>query len=110
MLIYEDPEMNSIYNHFDSDPWFVRKKELITGFTQEVQKEDVAVYPNPTRDQIIIESIKPIDHVKIFGSKGDIVLWTTNNKVDVSHFESGIYVLSVYYKSGDVVNTKILIN
>lgn len=27
VVVYEDPEMNSVYNHFDADPWFLRKKK-----------------------------------------------------------------------------------
>lgn len=31
VVIYVDPNMNSIYDHFDSDPWFLQKKNMTIG-------------------------------------------------------------------------------
>jgi len=109
VVIYEDPEMNSIYNHFDSDPWFARRKEIISSVKQEVEVNFIAVYPNPAKDQIKIESKSSVEHVIIYGSKGEFIFSSSKNKIDVTDLKAGVYVVSCYLESGAVVNRKLLL-
>lgn len=61
----------------------------------------IAIYPNPVSQYFMITSPQiNVDFVEIFNTSGQLVktqkLDETNNKIQVSEFETGIYYLRIY--------------
>lgn len=68
----------------------------------------ISIYPNPVRNNLFIDSKINIDAVSIFNSTGKLVyenlsFANENNQIDVSQFQSGIYLMRV--TSGDFSRT-----
>ncbi len=51
------------------------------------------VYPNPASEQIKIDGVEPGEQIKIYSIHGELVLSTTQNIIDVSHFKNGVYFI-----------------
>lgn len=66
----------------------------------------VLVYPNPTKNEIWIESGQPIIEIEILNAKGDLVMRlhniepTDNQKVDLKSLLSGLYFVAVKTRQG----------
>lgn len=75
--------------------------------------EDIITYPNPTNTKINIELFnakrKKLEY-KIFNYSGQLLSYgkikENNEKIDISNFTAGIYILSIYNKNGDIVNSQ----
>jgi len=84
--------------------------ELCEGSNFTIAPAELVVYPNPATDYIQLAGIDDDDNdvriVNLFGN----VLWQNNgittNKIDVSNFPSGIYILAVSSKDGDLRTIK----
>lgn len=75
------------------------------------QIEKVKIYPNPTSGQFYLESTLNYEQkvITILNVQGQIVeqLTTSNNMINISHLESGVYFLQV--KIGNAKTTKKII-
>ncbi|WP_177762164.1 T9SS type A sorting domain-containing protein [Flavobacterium sp. I3-2] len=63
-----------------------------------------SMYPNPTSDYLNIHTEEQILDVTIFNVQGRQVLKSNENRLDVSNFTSGIYLIEVKTNSGKAVN------
>jgi ELWxxDGT repeat protein len=62
-----------------------------------ISKTSVSVYPNPTSSFINIKSETAITKIEIFDLLGKQILTTgTQSQLDVSNYQSGIYLLKLY--------------
>lgn len=68
----------------------------------------VVVYPNPTLGEFDIKSSKTITSVVIYDMLGQIVHTSTATHIDLSHLNSGLYILKVTNADSDI-NTKRLL-
>ena len=76
----------------------------------ENEVNQVSVYPNPATDIINIKSINAIDHLELYNVLGKQVLRRKNaDKIVVSNFETGIYILKIY-SGKNIVTKKIIVN
>jgi len=67
--------------------------------------DNVAVYPNPTKDKLIIKSTSNIDYiVNLFDVYGKRIVNIKNNEIDLSNFNGGVYFLKISNAS----NSKII--
>lgn len=57
------------------------------------------IYPNPVREMINIEG-DDLARVELYSLKGERILSATENQINVSHVESGIYLLKVLCNAG----------
>jgi hypothetical protein len=87
-LIITSPNGNKIYYN-----------NLVLGTKDNVIKKSIKVYPNPTKDFLLIENIERNLNLKIYEMSGKLVYETlTSDKsviVDVSHFQKGQYILMI---------------
>ncbi|GAB5401497.1 MAG: hypothetical protein Aureis2KO_30820 [Aureisphaera sp.] len=73
-----------------------------------VNSKDIAIYPNPARDQIIIAGANWPVSTTIYDAKGTAVLTVmTKNKVDVSFLKSGLYFVKLEDGTDSVVRKLI---
>jgi hypothetical protein len=76
----------------------------------ELEKESIKVYPNPTSDYVYIKlkSNSKIEQVEIYDLSGKIVkqINIKEDKIDLSFLEKGIYILKL--KNSDIQPIKII--
>lgn len=64
----------------------------------ESNESSIRIYPNPTKDyvNIKIDGENVVNHIEIYNSKGDLIKSVASlNKIDLSSFHSGIYLVKV---------------
>ncbi|MBK6265213.1 T9SS type A sorting domain-containing protein [Marivirga sp. S37H4] len=106
VVVYADPDMNSIYDRFDADPWFLERGNTITGHNEIVMT--TFIYPNPVKDIIKIDSEDQIRQIKISSSTGKLVFTGTNKIIKVDHLSSGMYYLDIQFESGETEQRKLI--
>jgi len=74
-----------------------------------INKTDISIYPNPSSDEITLQSDGNIKKVSITSLDGKSVLKTENNKnIDISKLPKGVYILQGELQSGQTVSKKII--
>lgn len=77
----------------------------------DINNQNVSLYPNPTSDIVTIESNKGIDEVEVFniaGQKMKLPYNSKENKLSFGNLNSGIYILKVKFDDGSVIQEKIV--
>lgn len=70
------------------------------------KKQNVSIYPNPSDREINIETLAPIQNIKIYDLHGRIVLSQNNSdsnlnlKLDVSNLSKGMYLIKLETSEG----------
>lgn len=81
--------------------------------TETYSSLEAKIYPNPVSDNVFIEHSKPIKHLKLINTIGQIVLsksflnHVTSTKINVSNLELGHYILVI--QTGNGINYQKLI-
>lgn len=97
------------------DPNFIESRMIIDYVrvyqnlldTNELDINQISIYPNPSSNYLNIESKTSIDHLEIFNSMGQLVLKVNHNKnqiVNIGNLNNGVYFLKIY--SGNKTGTK----
>ncbi len=79
---------------------------LLVGVQEQAAEESILLYPNPVKDVLTLESVSgAIDKVEIYNGLGLMVFSETgvhaqHKQIDLSQFETGVYVLSVKTEQG----------
>jgi hypothetical protein len=66
---------------------------------------NLSVYPNPTVDYVNIDGVD-VNNVKIFNLNGQLLINTTDKRIDVTGLNNGIYILMI----NDTVSKKFVKN
>ena len=83
---------------------------LSTGSIISLENE-ISIYPNPTSDFITLQSAEYIEVIKLFDMTGkEIKVSIYDGRIGLLSLCSGVYVLSIQLKSGEVVTNKIIKN
>ncbi|MCR9170889.1 MAG: CotH kinase family protein [bacterium] len=73
---------------------------------------ETTIYPNPTRDIVFVQSnsVEPLSY-NLINSSGVTVLrgTLTNNKIDVSSLESGVYFIQLTTSNGQSSTEKLIV-
>ena len=84
-----------------------------TGIESIIFKDNIAIYPNPTSDVIIIESTDEMQTIDIFDIRGrrvySVNIDDSRIAIDISDFNNGIYVVNVIYRNSSKVTTRKII-
>jgi beta-glucanase (GH16 family) len=102
-----DPNFNQSSMVID----YVRVYQNTLGTVSEDEnKANLKVYPNPATDTLHIETTQIIDKVALFDLSGQLLLSVTENTslLDISAVKTGIYILKVY-ASGIIINRKLVV-
>lgn len=84
--------------------------ELFEGLESPVSVDQISIYPNPVHGTASLVSDKAAE-IRIFNSTGEVVYrdvdFTTERKIDFSHFNTGIYIVIFsgdgFTRSGKIV-------
>jgi hypothetical protein len=72
------------------------------------QHHNIAVFPNPVQDILIIETNLPIT-VRVYSSDAKKMLESNQNKIDVSKLSTGIYTVHIEFEDGSVLKKQIVV-
>ncbi len=95
-------------------------QHIITGGTPDIictlgineqQKEQVLIYPNPSIDEIRIETDLIISKINIYNMSGKLVYegFESNNIINIKDFKAGGYLLIIETKNGVNIKHKLII-
>jgi hypothetical protein len=67
------------------------------GIINDIKKESVTIYPNPTSDYITISSSKNLipSSIELYDTYGHMILKTEGNSIDLSDYQNGLYFIRV---------------
>lgn len=105
VVVYEDPEQNSEFDHFDSDPWYLPAKESSLSLKHAPLRAS-HFYPNPITDVLYLEVPS---RVKIFNHLGQLIMETNSvaHEVSVGQLPLGLYILEQFI-NGDTVRSRLI--
>ena len=112
---FEDPvtltEDDTIY--FDDIVLSLTASGEPSGIRDPEMQQEVLIYPNPVKTSLNLDNLKDIDKVSISNIVGQQVMVTRNVKtrqlvINVSSLTNGVYLVSVYDKSGNSTVRKII--
>lgn len=108
VVVYEDPAKNSDYDHFDSDPWFLRKKALTTGLEHHFDQSKISVFPNPMNNILIVESENVIQKLELYDNKGVLLITSQTKSIQTQDLAKGVFVLRIQLESGQIEYRKLM--
>lgn len=76
--------------------------------TNETEVKKSSVYPNPVKDIINISSNSKVSKVGIYNIDGKMVSEANSDKIDLSKFSSGIYLMKIDFADGSSETQKVI--
>ena len=76
-----------------------------------IEVNEVLVYPNPVKDKLLIQTELGIDKIEIYDMLGkEVLIQTTNDKteINISHLPQGIYNVRIFSEGKVVGKSKIV--
>ena len=92
-----DSVCDSMYDYC-GDGWPIDARRFLDG--------DIVIYPNPTKDVLMIETRLDIN-VEMYNMTGGVINVDNNKKIDLSNYPDGIYNLIIRHDK-IVINKKII--
>jgi len=89
--------------------WMEITKNEIPSKIESVVEDKEAVYPNPVKDILNINSAETTKEIKIFNTLGKIIYQgTTEKQIDTKGFDKGIYLVHITFVNGRSISTKVI--
>ena len=63
--------------------------------TEHFEKDTLTIYPNPTSGNILINSTKEINEVKVYSTNGVLVMKSNSKNLNISSLTEGIYIFEI---------------
>lgn len=77
--------------------------------TVEVEKDDLGIYPSPTRGLVNLKINKGVQYIKVFDASGKLVKENRGTKaIDISEKPAGVYYLNIGFDDSTVVTRKVI--
>lgn len=76
--------------------------------TDEVSKSKTNIYPNPTKGELNIKTDKKIKSSAVFDLSGKVLLQSSSEKVNISSFAKGTYLVKVEFADGSTKTEKVI--
>jgi len=81
---------------------------LVTSVNRLEVNTEITVFPNPVQDILTVKSEEPIERIELCDLSGKILITTSQLSLDCKHLSSGLYILSIYFKTGERHDEKII--
>ena len=75
----------------------------ISNLNNSFLEKQISLFPNPTAGSLNIETDLQIQDIKLFDFSGKLIGKGFKNEIDVSNYQSGIYILKIFTPQGVVV-------
>lgn len=94
VVVYEDPESNSDFDHFDSDPWMAKRNRVLN-HSMDSPIEPLTIYPNPANNKLSISAKETAFPMTVYKLTGQPILnlELPKQELNITHLESGVYLL-----------------
>ncbi|MAO32937.1 MAG: hypothetical protein CL824_05460 [Crocinitomicaceae bacterium] len=66
----------------------------------DIDENNVSIYPNPTRSDLFIITSNQIQAGYLYGLNGKLLNVFNSDRIDMSFYQSGIYLLKIYTNEG----------
>ena len=76
--------------------------------TEDLEGKKVAVYPNPTKDFVNINSTSKVSKVTVFATDGKQLMEDSSAKINVSKLPAGMYLMKIDFADGKSSTQKIV--
>ena len=76
--------------------------------TSDVKKSETKIFPNPTKGDITVKTDKKIKSTTVTDLTGRIISKGISEKINVSSFSKGTYILRVEFADGTIKTEKII--
>jgi|GEM_PF-269682 len=73
-----------------------------------LSKNSAVIYPNPANDFVNIESKEGVRSAEIYSLAGQKILSSNSPKIDVSHLNTGIYLMKILLENGKTETQKLI--
>ena len=60
----------------------------------DYSKDKILLFPNPANNAVYMD-IDQFEMIRFYSSTGQLVLESTENKIDISNLEKGVYIVKV---------------
>ena len=90
-------KMSAPEAHPSTGYFYVNIEQILTSISEKPTPNGMYLFPNPAQDRIEIFNADETAVHKIFNSGGSLVLSGSGNKIDVSAFPHGVYIVAVHY-------------
>lgn len=87
---YTPTGVHQIIN-IDNVEWKLAEEMGTGGFS----RSNIKVYPNPSKDNVFIDTASVIESVNVFSLVGQKVFSGTTNRVDLSPYQAGVYMFQI---------------
>jgi hypothetical protein len=74
----------------------------------DVETLQIVLYPNPAKDQLMIDCYEKINSVEVVDVLGKAVYVGKESTIDVSNFAKGNYFVRIYTDNGSVTKKVIV--
>lgn len=81
---------------------------IITSVNSINLNDQVILSPNPFQNQLNIQSELPIEKIELYDLTGKKLLISNELKLNLTSFNNGVYNLTIYLKSGQKIERKII--
>ncbi|GAA0873236.1 hypothetical protein GCM10009117_23830 [Gangjinia marincola] len=75
--------------------------------TIDVDLANVSIFPNPAKDQILIDGVNVPFTATVFDISGKLILTTSSNAINTSLWQSGVYLVKINSSTGSVLKRLI---
>lgn len=67
---------------------------LMVSVEELTQNQQLKIYPNPATDYVFVEN-KMLEKIKIYDICGKLMIETNDDKIDISEFTTGLYIIKI---------------
>lgn len=78
-----------------------------SGISNQDSNMEVSIYPNPTTSQLNIQTEAEVLEVQITNLAGQVLLISTDSKINIDHIQSGVYLVTTLTNKGATTQTLI---
>lgn len=104
----EDPCINDLSLFGEYEDYTISVGDMNVS---DLNNSDLSFYPNPVKDVLNLNSKSPIQNVSVYNLVGQKVISNanlTNNQINVSSLNSGVYVFRVTLQNGKTETFKVV--
>ncbi len=98
-----------VENRFGTDSICEMVPVIFTGTEDLVNANLFKIFPNPTMDYFGIQSSLEINKVEVYASDGRLLLSDAERNISVRNLPSGLYVVKVRFRNGQVGFGKVVV-
>jgi hypothetical protein len=83
---------------------------LITSISEINANYRIYIFPNPFQNELTIQSEQPIEQIELYDFTGRRILSSRQATLNLENINNGVYILTIYLKSGQRLDRKIIKN